>query len=174
MIRAEILASNLSRWREMQADPQLADLDFRIETNRFGEIILSPPQPPTHGQIQAKVGFCLQSMMGGGRVITECPISTLDGVKAADVAWLSAARWDAEPEKSVCLTVAPEICVEVLSPRNRNAEIAHKKALYFEAGASEVWLCAQGGAMQFFLAGAPEKAVARSARCPDFPTQIEI
>jgi len=35
--------------------------------------------------------------------------------------------------------IAPEICVEVISPRNSPEEMAEKRALYFAAGADEVW-----------------------------------
>jgi Uma2 family endonuclease len=48
-----------------------------------------------------------------------------------------------------CFTQAPEICVEVLSPANSDAEIQEKTALYFDAGAREVWLCDLGGHMKF-------------------------
>lgn len=41
--------------------------------------------------------------------------------------------------ENVCLTMAPEICVEVISPENTCAEMAETKALYFAAGAGEFW-----------------------------------
>mgnify|MGYP001313879954 CR=1 FL=1 len=36
---------------------------------------------------------------------------------------------------------APEICLEILSPSNSIVEMEMKRALYFEAGAREVWEC---------------------------------
>ena len=44
---------------------------------------------------------------------------------------------------------APEICVEILSPSNSIAEIDQKRALYFDAGAGEVWICNPDGSVSF-------------------------
>ena len=101
-----------------------------------------------------------------------CPISTADGVRAADVAWVSPQRIKELGNRS-CFPHAPEICVEVLSPGNSDAEIEEKIALYFEAGASEVWICGTLGEMKFFsAAGAPHMPA--SKLCPDFPARIEL
>jgi hypothetical protein len=62
------------------------------------------------------------------------PAQNLDGVKAIDVAWLAPGRNEIEKGELV-LEEAQEICVEVLSPSNREDEMAEKRALYFEAGA---------------------------------------
>ena len=110
--------------------------------------------------------------MPQGRVLTECPISTADGVKAADAAWASP-ECMRELGNRVCFPTSPEICVEVLSPSNTEAEIWEKMALYFDAGAREVWLCAASGAVSFF---GPETAQPMSASelCPQFPKQIDL
>ena len=58
----------------------------------------------------------------------------------------------AKPElttEPVVLTSAPEICVEILSPSNTQPEINEKRALYFDAGATEVWICNLNGSMSF-------------------------
>ncbi len=72
----------------------------------------------------------------------------------------------------VCFPRAPEICVEVLSPSNTEAEIQEKMALYLDAGAQEVWVCAESGAMSFFSPGT--KSLTGSHLCPDFPKQIVL
>src|SRR5881296_3766871 len=82
-------ADNLRRWAQLLADPQLAKFEGRIETDRHGHIVMSPPPAPSHGSFQLEIGYLLRSLMPRGRVLTECPISTADGVKAADVAWAS-------------------------------------------------------------------------------------
>ena len=110
--------------------------------------------------------------MRAGRVLTECPVSTADGVKAADVAWASPERMK-ELGDRVCFPHAPEICVEVRSPSNTEAEIREKVALYFDAGAREVWLCAQSGAMSFYVGGESQPA-STSELCPHFPRQVEL
>ena len=43
-------AFNLKRWAELQNDPALARLPHRIETDRLGRSLMSPPSAPAHGQ----------------------------------------------------------------------------------------------------------------------------
>jgi hypothetical protein len=43
---AEQTAFNLKRWAEVLADPELAPLPHRIETDRHGHISMSPPPAP--------------------------------------------------------------------------------------------------------------------------------
>ena len=104
-------------------------------------------------------------------MLTECPISTADGVKAADVAWASPERMR-ELGDQVCFPRAPENCVEVISPSNSQAEIDEKMTLYFDAGAKEVWLCAASGRMSFFTSDS-SRPLRASKLCRDFPKQIE-
>jgi Uma2 family endonuclease len=161
---------NLRRWNELMQDPELAKIEGRVETDRYGYVIMSPPPAARHGSYQSEIAYLLRSLMHTGRVLTECPISTADGVRAADVAWASAESME-QLGNRVCFPRSPEICVEVLSPSNSDAEIKEKMALYFDAGAKEVWLCETSGAMKFFLAS--ESAPA-SNLCPNFPAQIQL
>lgn len=165
-------AHNLRRWSELLADPQLSRFEGRIETDRHGHIVMSPPPAPAHGSFQSEIAYLLRSQMQAGRVLTECPISSADGVKAADVAWASPGCMQALGEQ-VCFPRAPEICVEVLSPGNTDAEIREKIVLYFDAGCTEVWLCGQSGEMSFFGPRAPRE-LKGSELCPHFPKQIEL
>jgi Uma2 family endonuclease len=165
-------ALNLCRWAELLADAALASFEGRIETDRHGHIILSPPPAPNHGSFQAAIASLLDRYMRTGRVLTECPISTADGVKAADVAWASP-ECMRELGNRVCIPKSPEICVEVLSPSNTEAEIREKMALYFDAGAGEVWLCAESGALSFLGPGTTQPMKA-SELCPQFPKEIEL
>ena len=163
---------NLRHWTELLNDPELAKIEGRIETDRHGRIIMSPPPAPSHGSFQMRIGYLLTDLMPRGRVLSECPFSTADGVKTADVAWASPQRMR-ELGNRACFPHAPELCVEVLSPGNTAAEIEEKTALYFDAGASEVWICASSGTMKFLARGAtgPLKA---SRLCPSFPKRIEL
>jgi Uma2 family endonuclease len=156
---------NLQRWAEVLADPELAKLPHRIETDRHGHIIMSPPSAPSHGSRQAEIIRLFADLMPHGNSLSECPLSTSDGVKAIDVAWISADR-SVEARDAICLTCAPEICVEILSPSNTEAEILEKKDLYLEAGAQEVWLCGLDGRMTFHAPGAQLNA---SIICLSFP-----
>jgi Uma2 family endonuclease len=165
-------AFNLRRWADLLADRELARFEGRIETDRHGHIIMSPPPAPSHGSLQSEISHLLRTLLGEGRVLTECPISTADGVKAADVAWASPERMR-ELGDQVCFPRAPEVCVEVMSPGNTAAELREKMALYFDAGAREVWLCSEAGVMSFFgpKAAQPMRA---SRLCPRFPRQVEL
>jgi Uma2 family endonuclease len=88
-----------------------------------------------------------------GEALFACPLVTLDGVKVIDVVWIGpeyAARL--ETQNPVALERAPEIRVEVLSSSNSKPEMEEKLALYFEAGAQEVWICGLDGKMEFYTA----------------------
>lgn len=105
-----------------------------------------------------------------GRVRPECPLSTSGGVKGIDIVWISHQRV-AEGLRQNVLTIAPEICVEVLSLGNTRAEIEEKKRLYFEAGAEEVWIAAPDGEIAFFDGTGEREA---SGLCPRFPVRVKI
>jgi Uma2 family endonuclease len=168
----EQTAFNLRRWSELLSDPELAKIEGRIETDRYGHIIMSPPPAPSHGSYQSEISHLLRETLSEGRVISECPISTADGVKAADVAWAS-------PEcmrnlgNRACFPESSDICVEVLSPSNSQAEIEEKTALYFDAGAKEVWVCSRSGAMRFYDS-AKSRLMKSSRLCPAFPKQVKL
>ena len=161
---------NLRRWNELIEDPELAKIEGRVETDRYGYVIMSPPPAARHGSFQSEIAYLLRSLMQTGRVLTECPISTANGVRAADVAWASPECLK-ELGNRVCFPRSPEICVEVLSPGNTDPEIQEKMALYFDAGAQEVWLCETSGAMKFFTG---TKSIRASKLCPGFPAKVQL
>jgi hypothetical protein len=49
--------------------------------------------------------------------------------------------------------------------------MAEKRALYFEAGAAEVWICKPSGAMEFYLIDRLEETQS-SKICPSFPQRV--
>jgi Uma2 family endonuclease len=104
-----------------------------------------------HSERQGQIIALLIQFAPQGQTLPECPISTADGVKAVDVGWLDASRNEIGQDIPL-LTRAPEICIEILSPSNSAAEIAEKRALYFDAGAAEVWICNRDGSFAFFSA----------------------
>lgn len=161
-------AFNLAAWDKIVANPDFAAMPYRFETDEHGQIIMSPAPAPSHGRYQTRIGALLISLAPPGEVISECPISTRKGVKAADVTWCSPEVWK-ESEGKSCLLRSPEICVEVLSPSNTRGEIDEKRELYFDAGAREVWLCSEDGRLSFFL---PNETLARSLICPEFPEKV--
>jgi Uma2 family endonuclease len=159
----------IERWQELLADPELARLPFKIETDRFGRILMSPPPVFDHTRYVAKIIRLLHKLLPEGQAVAETPVLTADGIKVADAAWLSPQYWhELESQHPAALERAPEICVEVLSPSNKPAEMDEKRALYLLAGAKEVWLCGLDGAISFFT---PELA-ATSSLCPQFPGHL--
>ena len=115
----------------------------------------------------------IRSLLPSGKCYGECPISTSDGVRLADAAWISTKARLAEIGRNVCLTKAPEICIEILSPSNTQREMSEKKALYFAAGAEEVWFCDAGGEMTFYV-NAGSVGDKKSRLCPEFPGTVRL
>ena len=150
-------------WDEVCANRYLQDLPFRIETNHWGQIVMTPLHND-HSFAQSSIYDPLATKMQGTVIDTE------DGSKVSDATWMSDAFYRANKGRS-SFKQAPEICVEVKSPGNSMGELLEKKELYFKAGAQEVWIREQSGRMIFFRAEGP---LERSALCPDFPSTVEI
>jgi Uma2 family endonuclease len=125
-------------WDEIINHPSLRDLPFKIETNKFGQILMSPASNK-HGITQFDVGRKIDRQKRSGTIITECSIETSDGVKVAAVAWASD-EFMAEYGEVTPYPKALEICVEVVSPSNSKLEIEQKVKLYLAKGALEVWV----------------------------------
>ncbi len=135
-------------WAEVIKNPMLRNLPFKIELNKFGQLLMSPASN-WHGTVQAKITAKLSSHLKGGTVITECSIRTSDGVKVADVAWGSDEFMEAHGY-STPYPKAPEICVEIFSPSNTEEGIMQKVELHLAKGAQEVWVVAEGKKLRFF------------------------
>jgi Uma2 family endonuclease len=164
---------NIGRWSILCADPFFASLDHRIETDANGNVLMSPPPAFDHSDRQGEVlKLLLQHAPPEGSALPESPLSTSGGVKAIDVTWISKGRRVRAVDGNL-LIIAPEICVEVLSPSNTRSEIDEKRRLYFEAGADEVWICGLDRSMRFFVAADPDgEPQLASSICPDFPRSI--
>jgi Uma2 family endonuclease len=159
-------------WESLIADRSLSDLPYKIETNRYDQIIMSPASN-WHSDYQTEVAHQLRLRLPDGRVSVEFAIETADGVRVPDVVWVSKERRLAYG-RTVVFPVAPEICVEVLSPTNRREAMLEKMTLYFAKGAQEVWLCDEDGKMEFFNTLSAPAPIAASVLCPDFPQQVVL
>ena len=164
------MSSQTMTWAEVCAIPWLKDIPAKIETNRQNKILMSPASS-WHSRYESRIAILLSQHMPGGEVFNECPIDTEDGTRVADAAWMSKARYQPH-RRAVSLPVAPEICVEVLSPSNTREEMLQKRLLYYAAGAEEVWLCNEQGDMEFFVRG-QSNSVPQSRLCPTFPPSVE-
>lgn len=131
------------RWNAMTADPLLASLPFKLELNEKGAIEVSPATT-RHAFHQAFIAGELRRSLPHGITFTECPVETQIGVRAPDVAWASREFVDRHGLTNP-LPEAPELCIEVLSPSNTEAEMNEKVAAYFAASAHEIWLVEESG-----------------------------
>lgn len=156
-------------WQEVCEYPALRNLPFKIELNEQGAIVMSPVKV-AHSLFQGKILILLKKLLQEGEPLVECAVATRKGTKVADVAWASPERIARIKYESEC-SIAPEICVEVVSSCNTQREIRGKSKLYFEMGAAEVWHCAEDGAMTFY---SPAGKLSRSGLAPEFPMKIEL
>lgn len=132
------------RWDEIVRDPSLQDLPYKVETNSRGQIVLSPRRN-RHSAFQEDIQDLLRKYAPSGRRPPEFAIATPEGMKVPDVIWSSPERWEEMQKTGDPTTLAPEICVEVMSEANDWDEMHEKIDLYLEAGAEEVWLVDEDG-----------------------------
>lgn len=137
-----------AKWQELIGDPFFRDMPYKIELNKFGQILMSPASN-RHGILQNKFAREIERIKQSGVIIIECSILTREGVRVADVAWASD-EFVGEFGETTPYPKAPEICVEVKSPGNSRAEMEEKISLYLEKGAHEVWIVSEKGAVEFF------------------------
>ena len=124
-------------WQEVMDNPYLQNLPFKIELSKWGKVEMSPASN-LHGKRQGEI-FSELRKKRGGVVIIDCSIQTEDGVRVADVAWISNARY-AQFGTQTPYPQAPELSVEIMSPSNTWAEMHMKAGMYLKAGAKEVWI----------------------------------
>lgn len=156
-------------WAQVIQDPSLTDLPYKIELNEWGNIEMSPATN-RHNMLQSKILLKLKELMAEGDAFVECSVLTSKNVKVADVVWGSTAFFEKNGFETP-YKVAPEICVEVVSPSNSTEEMMVKKDLYLAKGAREFWVCNEGGALSFFN---HEGEVEQSELCPAFPKRIQL
>ncbi len=157
------------RWDEIYRDPSLQDLPYKIELNAWGKIEMSPASN-RHARLRGALAAEFARQLPGGAVLTECSILTRIGIRVPDVAWASASFMTSFGEITP-YTQAPEICVEILSPSNVAAEIDEKTRSYIAAGAEEVWLVTEHGAIRY-IGGDGERTKSRFAIAVSLPPPI--
>jgi len=157
-------------WEQVCTDSALQNLPYKIEINKWGQIIMSPASN-RHGMLQMKIGFLLISLTKEqGKVISECSVETHHKTKVADIAWCSS-DFIKKHGITTPFPKAPEICIEIISPSNTSEEMREKRRLYFKAGAKEVWVCNEDGNITFYN---QNKKLRESEMIPEFPEQIEV
>ncbi len=136
------------KWQEILSNPFFQNAPFKVELNKFGQILMSPASN-WHGIFQFNVGNAIKEAKRSGVIIIECSILTSDGVRVADVAWASN-EFYAEFGGQTPYPKAPEICVEVKSPANSKGEMDEKIRLYLAKGALEVWIVDENAKVNFY------------------------
>ncbi|MEF8941057.1 MAG: Uma2 family endonuclease [Salinivenus sp.] len=143
------LTKQQAHWQEIVGDPSLRDLPYKVETNERGQLLLSP-HSNRHSKLQTRLFLLLQEHAPAGLISVEYALATPEGVKAPDVVWMSPGREETMSETGDPSTIAPELCVEVMSASNTEEELAQKRQLYRDIGAEEVWIVSEDGTIRFF------------------------
>jgi Uma2 family endonuclease len=136
------------RWADIIEDPTLRDLPYKVELNAWGKIEMSPASN-RHGRLQARTASELSRQMPEGEAITEASVLTDIGVRVPDVVWASASFLKEHGEETP-FSRAPEICIEIVSPSNSDAETREKVRAYLAAGATEVWVIPEDAQARYF------------------------
>jgi hypothetical protein len=143
------------QWQEVCEHPNLQNLPFKIELNERGQVLMSPVKV-YHSAFQGKISRLLPET---GIVLPECAIATC-----------SEQRFQLIKHEVEC-SIAPEVCIEVVSSSNTKLEMEEKRELYLSAGAIEIWICDENGSVQFYdVAGQLKK----SNLIPDFPSLVRV
>lgn len=112
-----------------------------------GAVVHMTPAGARHGAVTARIGRLLDEYVEAhgfgvccgaetGFVLRRAP----DTVRAPDAAVVAASRIPATGIPVAYWPCAPDLAVEVVSPRDRPAEIQAKLEEYFDAGTRLVWL----------------------------------
>lgn len=133
---AELSLMTVDEYREL---PDRSDV---IQELHFGQLVTLTFPKKGHSELQRRLVQLLQPLAGSkGMVAAELPFRALReyDLRAADIAFVSQARWDATDEDDN-LHGSPELVIEVLSPSNTKSEIRDKAALCLSTGAAEFWV----------------------------------
>lgn len=162
--------AGLRLWERTLEDQQLGDLPYKIETNGRGQLVLTP-RPLKHSFLKMHIPELAEVHLDrAGAFGISWAVATPGGVKVADVAWISEERQGQTPADAAASPVVPELCVDLAFARGGAGETAveavleEKRALYFAAGAEEVWSVGLGGSVRFYAEEGQVRASRRASR----------
>src|SRR5690348_3624010 len=98
---AEQHAFNREVLERLWQDPALREAVEKIETDRDGNLIMSPPRR-RHAHRTNRIAKLLDRLLPEGVSLVDITVSTLEGLKVPDVAWYSRTRAqaaDADPDE---------------------------------------------------------------------------
>ena len=137
-----------TRPRQLTAEDLYA---FPDDGNRYelveGELITMPPAGYGHGRVELTVGSRLLAFVrerGLGEVVVGDVGFVLarrpDTVLAPDVAFVRRDRVPPPGQEHKFAELAPDLAVEVVSPSDRQADVAAKARRWVQAGVRVVWV----------------------------------
>jgi Uma2 family endonuclease len=150
-------------WDELCDDPRFQDLPYKVELLAGGRLLMTPHKP-VRSRAQMRLIKLLEQHAPNGEISIEYAIKTADGVRVADVVWMTSEQFAIDIDASFAVH-APAICIEVASAGNSREELLTKAELYFQAGAKEVWICTDG--TMEFLPGPSQLA-------SSFPPRVDL
>lgn len=134
----------LQKGRVVCDAPALEAADFYTEGLHLHGGTHKGSSASRRGELIGAISALLARSLPGGHVLVDVPIETNDGIRKADVAWISNARRSTlcrEPAYSG----APEICVHIQGGGRSENEINLTTQLLFRAGAVENWILGSTG-----------------------------
>jgi hypothetical protein len=155
------------RWRQLADNPVVAAIPCKVELSEKGAIEVSPPTI-RHAFIQGFLTRELARQRPDGTTLPECPVETDIGMRVPDVVWVSPELMERHRNEKE-FRVAPDLCVEVLSPTNTRIEIAEKTAAYLAAGAKEVWIVDEDGVPEIHTSAGRASASTLGVELPRLP-----
>lgn len=161
--------TTLMTWKEICEDPQLQDLPYKVETDRFGRIVMSPANN-RHSVDQTAIARLLSRERPDWVIAVEFAIDTAEGVKVPDVIAMPPERHP-DLDNYVSCPLAPDVCVEVHSPSTPAAQLEETRRLLAAKGCAEFWVCAGDGTMSF-QDGPSGARLDRSRLFPNFPSSV--
>lgn len=123
--------------------------EYRIELVR-GRVVREPRPAALHAWVLGRLTTTLSSHVDRDRlgyVFADVGVELATeprSVRGPDLAFVTAERLPNGPPARGFLKVAPDLCVEVVSPSNSSAEIQEKVLDYLDAGVRLVWVVHPG------------------------------
>ncbi|MBI4788080.1 MAG: Uma2 family endonuclease [Chloroflexi bacterium] len=130
-----------------------ADELLRLPRGRYryelvkGELIQMTPAGARHGVVALKIGARLEAFVESKQLGVVCAAETgfvlaydPDTVRAPDAAFISKARIPKEGMPEAYWPLAPDLAVEVVSPRDTASEVQTKVVEWINAGTRLVWV----------------------------------
>jgi ABC-type polysaccharide/polyol phosphate transport system ATPase subunit len=134
----------LQKGRVVCDAPALEAADFYTEGLHLHGVSHRGGSQTRRGELVGAISALLARSLPDGHVLVDVPIETRDGVRKADVAWISNAR-----RSTLCREPAysgsPEICVHIPGGDRSENEINHTARLLLRAGSVENWIVGPRG-----------------------------